>query len=221
MATLDDVKIGSPSFGSLLNERLRDNVGDVATQAAAAVAAKAVLIAPPQNTIHPQAGRTLRSLGVLKTVRGAVCGVTANLSRLLGSRVASIKWKVILGSHHRQAELQAAWCRAYAGTDITAWVNAVDVFNDLLLDSLYKHDPSLGTYQLGNVGSVANSTRLKSAYPGLHDVVESVHEKRLQSHLSHAKVRKTGKQTGRIKFGYLSVAKRLMIKGYIELDQKW
>jgi hypothetical protein len=150
-----------------------------------------------------------------------VCGVRENMNRLLGKRVAVIRWKRIFGQHHRQAEMQAAWCRAYADTDITACVNATDVFNDLLLDSLFAHDTSLGTYTLGNVGAVLYSKRLKSSYPDFFGLVRNVHDRRLESHLSHPKVRKTGKRTGRIRYRYLSVLKRLMVKGYAEVDKDW
>jgi hypothetical protein len=52
------------------------------------------------------------------------------------------------------------YCRALADTDISAWVNAMDVFDDLLLNALYTHDSSLGKYTLGQIGSVLHGGRL-------------------------------------------------------------
>src|SRR4051812_11731672 len=88
---------------------------------------------------------------------------------------------------HSKAELQAVWCRAYARTNITSFVNAVDVFNDWLLIQLYAHDPSLGRYAAGGIGSILSSTRLKTAYPRLTIMITDIHNQRYGSHLSQCK----------------------------------
>jgi hypothetical protein len=49
---------------------------------------------------------------------------------------------------------------AYAKTDITAFVNTIDAFNDLFLHNLAQADTSIGTYQLGNIGGFLNRARL-------------------------------------------------------------
>ncbi|MDQ2711133.1 MAG: hypothetical protein M3Y24_02670 [Acidobacteriota bacterium] len=143
------------------------------------------------------------------------------MTNLLGKSVSGIDWKKIFGQDHRKAEIQAVWCRAYALTNATSFVNAMDVFNDWLLIQLYAHNPSLGTYTTGKIGSILNSTRLKAAYPKLLEMVTDIHDHRYGSHLSHAKVKNTGKPTGYIPFFYLRRAKRLMVVAFLELSRKW
>jgi hypothetical protein len=97
----------------------------------------------------------------------------------------------------------------------------MDVFNDWLLIRLYGHDTALGTYTPGKIGSVLNSTRLNKAYPATLDMIKDLHSHRYESHLSHAKIQKTGKPTSHIRYGYLKTAKRLMRAAFIELRHKW
>jgi hypothetical protein len=104
---------------------------------------------------------------------------------------------------------------------MTAFVNALDVFNEWLLSALYRHDSSLGGYTLGKIGSVLGSTRLRAGYPSIFSLVSTVHNQRLKSMLSHPTVRNTGRVTGQVKFSYLTVAKRLMLKAVRELKAKW
>lgn len=104
-------------------------------------------------------------------------------------------------------------------TDITAWVNAMDVFDDWLLEALYDQDKSLGIYSA--IGSVIDAKRLVQNYPNVQAMVKSVHEKRYVSALSHAKEKRTGRPTQPIKFAYLKTAKPLARAAIIELAAKW
>jgi hypothetical protein len=111
--------------------------------------------------------------------------------------------------------------RALADTNVTAFVNAADVFNDLLLSRIYLHDTSLGTYVLGNMGAVLTSARLRASYPATLQLCTDIHEQRLRSNLSHAVVRRTGKATSRIPYRYLRTAKRLYIRAIQEIEWNW
>lgn len=73
---------------------------------------------------------------------------------------------------------------------------------------------------LGRIGSVLNSKRLESGYPAVFALVSSVHNQRLKSMLSHPTVRNTRRVTGQVKFSYLPVAKRLLLKAFQELKAK-
>ncbi len=97
----------------------------------------------------------------------------------------------------------------------------MDVFGDWLLTALYRHDPSIGTYNPGTVGSVLSSTRLKTKYPAIHAMVESIHNKRYESALSHARQRHTGRPTQVIKYTYLRKAKPLVRAAIAEIAAKW
>jgi Reverse transcriptase (RNA-dependent DNA polymerase) len=212
---------GRSKITAILNENLRSKFSDVALAAAVQIIELNCPIENPLSTINRQAGLLLRELGYLRRAPSGECGIRISMTYLLGKSVAEIDWKQIFGQDHRKAELQAVWCRAYALTNATSFVNAMDVFNDWLLIQLYAHNPSLGTYVPGKIGSILNSTRLDTAYPKLMAMVRDIHDHRYGSHLSHAKVKNSGKPTGYIRFSYLRKAKRLMVSGFLELAKNW
>ncbi len=216
--TLTDRSFGQPSFAWLVNRTLRDHSFEVAMAAASLVQKQGIAIERPMKGIHPNAARILRELGIIQRARLEPCGIHLYFKRLVG-RIPDVRWRALFGPNHRQAESQAILCRACAETNITAWVNAMDVFDDLLLSALYRQDVSLGVY--GALGSVIDSKRLAQNYPNVHAMAKSVHEKRYASALSHATERRTGRPTEMIKFAYLKTAKPLVRAAILELATKW
>lgn len=224
VAVLDDRIIGEPSFKALLFQKLRDPVSDVAIAAAVHLAQRGVAVTVPNAAIQQAAAHVLEAFGLLPGGAPKVCGIRTNFDRLLGGKGPAIDWPAVFGRHYRRVERHAVWCRALAETNVTAFVNAMEVFNDWLLGALYKHDPSLGTYNTGSVGSVLGSTRLQANYPAVHALVVSVHEKRSESALSHAWKTVGGrrvKPTGFVKYAYLRTAKKLIAAALTELAAKW
>ncbi len=213
--------IGVPSLDALLNEVIRhDEEGDVCMMGASAIAEKTAHVRSPIREIKRRAAIVLRAYGLIRRAPRGMCGIEHAMTNLLGKGVAGINWQRFFGERYRHAERQAVSCRALAETNITAWVPAMDVFDDLLLNALYQRDTSLGGYKLGSMGSVFTSTRLKANYPRIFALAKDIHEKRLESELAHPVVYKTGKPTGRIKYGYIRKAKRLMRAALIELKAK-
>jgi hypothetical protein len=213
--------LGKTFLTTVVNERLSDDVQDVAIAAASKLVAESVSISRPIKEIQRGAGHVLRQLGVLQRVPRGACGIDASMTSLLGRAVSGINWQLIFGSDYAQAEKQAVSCRAFASTDMTSFVNALDVFNDWLLMRVYLHEPALGIYTLGSIGSVLNSTRFKARYPDLHKMIVSAHGRRLESMLSHPVTRSTGRPTGRIRFSYLSRIKPLMVRAFKEVARNW
>jgi hypothetical protein len=216
--TLSDRSFGQPSFAWLVNRTVRDHSFEVAMAAASLIQKEGIAIARPMKGIHPNAARILRELGIIQRARLEPCGIHVYFKRLVG-RTPEIRWRALFGPNHRQAESQAILCRACAETNITAWVNAMDVFDDLLLSALYGQDVSLGAYSA--LGSVIDSKRLAHNYPNVQAMAKSVHEKRYASALSHARERRTGRPTETIKFAYLKTAKPLVRAAILELATKW
>ena len=199
--------IGKPSLETIINILLRDNSEDVAIAAAFVIYKNNLTITPPQKTIHSSAAKILKALGIIKRSSGQVCGIDYSFLRMV-ERTAKVNWKRFFGNDYSNAEKQIICCRAFAETDITAWINAMDVFNDWLLISLYRNDPSLGIYKA--IGSVMDSRRLKIKYPSIQSMIKSIHHKRYESNLSHAKQGRTGRPTQRIKYSYLKKAKPII-----------
>ena len=221
---LEAISDGHYSTGritAILNHCLKSESNDVAICAATQIVQRALPVTEPTSDLNRSGAIILSAFGVIATIPRGRCGVSASMTLLLGETAPNVNWRKVFGSEYARAERQLIWCRAYSLTDITAFVNALDVFDEWLLSRLYRHDRGLGTYTLGNIGGVLNSPRLKNAYPAIFALVSSVHNQRLKSMLSHPTVRNTGRVTGQVRFSYLPVAKRLMVKALKELKAKW
>ena len=168
------------SLSAILNARLRDDVADVSVFAATRCSELGVADSDPCR--HQSSGRlTLREIGLLGRLPAAPCGIQGSMVRILGASVSTIDWRAIFGGDHDEVERIAIWCRAYARTDATAFVNALDTFNDWLLLKVHNHDGALGAYQFGNVGGILLSARLRVSYPLFYALVKGIHERRLES----------------------------------------
>jgi hypothetical protein len=205
---------------TILNDSLRDRNSDVAISAAYTIAKSGVAIASPRRKLNPNAAEVLHEFGLIRRTPPPPCGIEASFRRMVGN-TPHINWKNVFRHNYREVERHVIYLRALADTNVSAWVNAMDVFNDWLLDALYAHDRSMGRYILGSVGSVLHGGRLGKKYPAVHALVENVHNKRLESPLSHAKTKKTGRPTRPIRYKYLRPAKGLIRGAIVELSAKW
>jgi hypothetical protein len=220
ITSLNKDHYGLAQIETILNECLCDANPDVSLAAAVQVVSLGVNVRRPAKTIQASGGKALRQFGILKRIPGRTCGIEWSLARLT-RRATNVNWRQIFGSDYTHAEKIAVLMRALADTNVTAFVNASDVFNDRLLNRLYRHDASLGIYQLGHIGSVLSSTRLAASYPAISRLCNSIHEERLKSHLSHPVVRKTGKPTSRISYKYLQKARQYYTRAIIEFETSW
>jgi hypothetical protein len=208
-------------ISDILNHCLKNETNDVGICAATQIVNRGLKVTASIADLNRSGAIVLNAFGIIASMPRARCGVTSSMTALLGARIPDIKWRRVFGPEYAKAERQAIWCSAYSRTDMTAFVNALDVFNEWLLSSLYKHDASLGLYTLGNIGSALGSTRIKAQYPSVFSLASSVHNQRLKSMLSHPTVRSTGRVTGQVRFSYLPVAKRLLLKAFREIKAKW
>jgi Reverse transcriptase (RNA-dependent DNA polymerase) len=221
LEALNDRHYSAGQVAAILNHCLTRESNDVAISAATEVVRRRVPVTAPTPDLNRSGAIVLNAFGVIATIPRGRCGISASMKGLLGKAAPDVNWRTVFGREYAKAERQALWCRAYSLTDMTAFVNALDVFNEWLLSRLYQHDTSLGTYTLGKIGSVLSSTRLKAGYPVILSLASSVHNQRLKSMLSHPTVRNTGRVTGQVRFSYLPIAKRLMLKAFKELKAKW
>lgn len=215
---LNPTHLGSGTLTKLLNHAVRDHHETVALAGAFGVAMNEISVSSPRKDIHQTAAVVLRELGILKRTPASACGISESLRRMLGT-IPAINWKAVFAGNYRDVEKHIVYTRALADTNASAWVNAMDVFDDWLLSALYTHDTTLGKYTSGKIGSVIGSTRLKLKYPAIQALVKSIHHKRLESSLSHAKIRSTGKPTKPIHWGYLKTGKMLFQKALNELGR--
>lgn len=202
----------------LLNTTLRSKSADVALAGAWITAFLDISVRGPTRELNPQAVILLKELGVLKRAGSFVCGIRKSIFEMTSFDIP-VDWRFIFGAKYKKAEAQIVSSKGYFETSATAWVNSMDAFNDWLLDSLYRVDPSLGSYELGKVGSVINSKKIKIKYPALYRYLNEIHDRRFLSHLSHAVIKSNQKPTRAIRFEWLKTGSRLLRNAVTELHR--
>ena len=147
VAELHQRSIGQRKLAELLVEKLADPVSDVAIAAAVHLATSGEPVAAPEP-MHAAAGPVLEEFGLIQSGKGRVCGIARSFERLLGKKTPAMDWAAFFGKDYAVAERQAVFCNSYSAVDVTAWVNAMDVFNDSLLAALSGQDSAIGKYEL-------------------------------------------------------------------------
>jgi hypothetical protein len=222
LGVLDRAAIARPLRDELLNECLRDPISDVAVAAAVRLAIPVgSKVSVPPRQVQTGAARVLEAFRMVPKGAGAVCGIERYFQKLLQGTPPAMDWKRFFGRDYRSAERQAVLCSGLAQVNVTAWVNATDVFNDWLLSALFRRDKTLGsTYTIGKLGSMMHQGNLKTTYPAVQALVVEIHEKRGESSLSHP-VKKKGavivKRAGLIRYGYIFRAKKYVRMALAEL----
>jgi len=216
--------IGQPSYEFLINQLLTDPSVDVSIVATELIVVHSLNVVSPTDKINPVAQLTLKELGMIRARRGGLCPISCAMQAMLGLSVKDIDWKKLLGTHYQPTIPNAIRLRAYSETDATAWVNLLDTIHDDLLNSLFAHEAgAIGNYAHGKPGGTLASptSRFAQKFPKAHKAFSCVHQKRLESSLSHAVVRTTGKRTRFIEHEYIDKIKPQLQKAYLEIWGKW
>ncbi len=210
--------LGASSVEQIVNDGVKDKSRDAAL--AAGWKGFQVAHVPPgkRKAWNKSAELLMRELGMIQRSTANYCGINHALAKL-DKAVPEANWQRLFGVRYRQAEVQAVETVAASGVNITGFVNLLDVFNDLMLDAIFARDGSIGSYCLGQIGSVLNAPtgRLASKFPMTYDLAKQVHERRYESMASHPLIKQTGKATKRISYSFLPTAKRLLRKCIEEL----
>jgi hypothetical protein len=203
-------KIGAATHDRIVQQGIMDDSHDVALAAGWKTFVDDVSVPSQKRQFNPSGAILLKELGVIKRRTAGYCGIDHALKKL-DPKISKVKWKKLMGKKYPQAEKQAIEVAALSGTNITAFVNALDVFNDLLLDALFNVDTTIGKYTLGKIGSsLATSSRFAIKYPAIFALANEVHETRYQSMYSHPRVGITSKPTKKINYRFLGKAKGLL-----------
>jgi len=127
--------IGVPSYRHILNLALRDTNADVTLVAAMKVLHDNVSVLRPTRSISRTAKIMLKQVGVIRRGASTMCGINQNLNRMLKS-VPEVNWRRFFGPDYRKVEKQIVCIAGYHDTDVTSWVNAMDVFQRLVAQCL-------------------------------------------------------------------------------------
>lgn len=219
---LDSKYVGAKTVGSICCDGILDDTHDVALAAGWKIFWDGITLPEKRKRWNPSGAIFLREVGLIRRSTAVYCGIEKSFQRL-NQNIPCLKWKNLFGDHYSQAERQAVEILALSGTNITAFVNAFDVFNDLLLDHLFSTDGTIGRYTLGNIGGALNpSSKFTAKFPATFAFVHAIHDSRYMSMYSHPRVRKTTKPTKKISYRFLSkavllfknAAKELSIAGF-------
>ena len=129
----------------------------------------------------------------------------------------AVNWRKFFGKGYRHAESKIVTCKGYFKTNPTAWVSMLDVFNDLMVDDLFKRDGTVGARNLGNFGGVIGNRAFAAKFPKTHAYVSAIHKKRGEGELAHPFVKATKAPTRRIPFKWLKTGRKLMSEAMGEI----
>lgn len=202
---------------------IEENLSEKAISAAHEIIKANLKIMPPYSKIHYTAQKLLKYAGIINRASSRPSKIHECLERICNRRLPELNWKRVFKAEHQAAENKVIRAYGYSSNDISAFVNMLDSFNDLLLSRLYEHNKSLGQYQLGNIGGVTNSinSALEKNYPKLFALCKEIHDKRLECDLSHPIIKKTKQYTKPIEYKYKFRAMLLAFEGYKEFIEMW
>ena len=211
--------VGTATRDGILEQSIRDDVSDVALSASWSAFVEGVTLQSQKRQWNRAGAIFLQEVGMIQRNVSGYCGITKSF-QTLNPKVPVLRWKRLFGTHYKQAERQAVEIAALSTTNITAFVNALDVFNDLLLDSLFTFDGTICTYTLGNIGTTlsSSSSRFASKFPATFALAGTVHNERYQSMYSHPRVGRTTRPTKKISYRFLGKARGLLRAAVKELS---
>ena len=213
---------GEPSYVDIMKKLIvQDNNTDIAMNSAHEIIKNKCKLNPPYTKIHHMAQKQLKFAGLINRAGSRPSRIGQCLNRICDRDITETRWKFIFRKEHELAENIMINALAYSKTDVSAFVNILDTFNDLLLSRLHLHDKKIGNHVLGNFGSIYNNKKLIIKYPMFHNYCKEIHETRLECFLSHAITKSSRKSTKRIEYKYMKTAKNLIYEGIEELIRKW
>lgn len=222
LAYIDPSRLTAATYQGLLDSALRDRSGDVALVASDLMLAGAGSPSRPLKDVHPMAQRLLKKAGIIGQVQSEVGLVREAMAEALNWRVKNLDWRRLLPTHFREVSRKARRWAGYKSADASAWVNLGDSVIDMVLDDLFKHDRTIGGYQLGNMGgSLVPTSKFAKKYPKMFTAANALHDLRLRSELSHPRHRGSMRPTRPIKFRELRSVTPLLVGGIMEVEAKW
>jgi hypothetical protein len=210
---------GSPSYKKLLEICLKERSTDVALVATERYVSEDYEVDKTGMTsINKLSQIILKKEGKIRRIKSDHCTVNTIITEVLGSDLSVINWKDMLKTHYKQMLRTINRWHSYINSDPTAWVNITDTMNDMILDDLFKKDSSIGNYVLGNIGgNLDKNSKFAKKYKQMYSVCSFLHNMRLESDLSHSRVRKTGKRTRYILHKEIKSMKLMLKNGYLEM----
>lgn len=221
MEYIDIDLYGKPTYSQLINNLLTHDNFEVAIKSSYYAIQQDVDVTKRIIDINKSAQIPLRS--VQKIGKSIVKSdlITKCLEFILDTKLDNtINWKKVItdAKYLKSCESQVFQSKAYSQTDPSALINSLDVFNDVLVHYLFEHTTGFNQCEIGKIGSVLHAPTggFATAYPKFYKLCKTIHELRLESDLSHPKVKGTIKPTRRIRFIEIKKLKKTLTEGYKE-----
>ncbi len=216
---LDPAQLGANTLNQIVDNGVKDRGNDAALAASWKGFEQFYLPPGSRTGWNKSAELLMREVGLIKRSSASHCGINHALKKL-DPRIPAVNWKKLFGARYSQAERQIIETVAASGVNITGFVNFLDVFDDLLIDAVCQSDGTIGSYNLGQIGSVlyAPSGRFATKFPKTFKLTKEVHDRRYESMASHPLIKTSGKPTRRITYKFLPTAKKLMRESIAELQ---
>ena len=170
--------------------------------------------------LAPYVQHLFKQAGIIQRNRYSNSQISRYLKELIGVNI-KLHWKKALGKEHDQVERTIFTALGYWKTDLTAFVNIWDTLDDRILSIVTKMHPELGGYELGKIGCLKTSIKLKGIMPVFYGMCMEIHDLRISSYLSHSVIRSTNQYTGPISQKKRKEIQRMIKEGMIELANYW
>jgi len=215
--------LGEPSYEALLNKIIRQYDGDLSISACYLLLLKNCKVGPHKGKIKHLPSTGLKEFGMIRTQNSPESEIPRCLRVISKKNLPNFNWKKALGRDHKDIQNKFIINTGYITTDATAWIMSLDVILDNILYQLARHDTSVGSYKLGEIGGFLHkpTSRFAINYPLLCSLTTISHDHRKDADLSHPENRNTGKKTGRIKFKVIKEMQPIIHRGFRELIIKW
>lgn len=213
--SLEPSTFGPPSYAALVNNLLRDQLGEVANIAASKLLLHRVSLIKPYGDVADGAKRTLRAAGVIRSAVRPTSRISEILAYILSRAKSIYSWDTFFGKSHRQAEIMMIFLKRNRETNIDAFLVQLDSYCDLLTAEIWvRLKPGKG---YPNFGHAIKDATLNAALPDLMAAFLALHDLRLQSTTAHPR-QKAGTPTRRLKHRDFYKLRPLLNRGWDEFE---
>ncbi len=206
---------GPPSYAYLINQLLREPVGEVANLSASRMLLEGIPLVKPYGDVSDGAKRTLKAAGKIKISGRPASRINEILGYIFKRGVTVYSWDTFFGAGHKQAELMMIFLKRNRETNIDAFLVQLDSYSDLLTAEIWSRlKPSKG---YPNFGHAIKDATLTATLPNLMGAFLTLHDLRLQSTTAHPR-QKAGIPTRRLKHRDFYKLRPALVAGFDEFE---
>lgn len=215
MRALTTDTFGPPSYAHLINELLREPIGEAANVSASRMLLDGIPLVKPYGNVGECAKRTLRAAGKIRTSGRPASRIGSILSYIFKRAITRYQWDVFFGTNHKQAELMMIFLKRNRETNIDAFLVQLDSYCDLLTAEIWLRLKPTKSYP--NFGHAIKDASITARLPLFMGALSKLHDLRLQSTTAHPR-QKAGTPTRRLKHSDYYKLRPALIAGFDEFE---